>query len=167
MSGTQELCMDSLIDAFSLALAESKTLADLAKETQPNGVWRVYDGFDMGLKPENAPTPAIVILPQSDSEAADNAKELVVFMLLVLRDNKHDPSASANLIKHAAPGIAMRWKKAIKNTLEARIHGTDAKALYMTAQYDFSSLSVNNLMTCTFTVTVPLPRGLGFRRLLI
>jgi len=162
-----ELNIESLVDVFSETLAESKAILDLAAETQANGKWQVFQGFDFSDEHNESPTPSLIIVPNAEDEASDLTKTLSILMELRLRDNRVTPAVSPHLARHSAPGVAMRWTRTVRSVLKNRVKGTDAKSLYLSTQYDFTSFAKTNLVAILFTATVPLSKNLGHRSLCI
>ena len=153
------LTLDSLFDAFAAALAESDALQVLAKETQAGAPFRVFQGFDYAAEKNATATPSIIMLPQSDEEQSDFSRDLSILMELRIRSNAAKPdTVNPAIIKHAAPGIAMRWADAICAALNQRVKNTDAKLLRISVQYDFQTLAQDNLVTVSFVATVPLKK---------
>ncbi len=171
MSDKVDLNLESLTAAFAVALAAGlppsegqQGILALAAETQPGAKWRVFSGFDLAVEKADTPTPSLIILPQADEEQADGSRTLSVVMDLRLKDfRRSSPGMDGALVAYGAPSVAMRWVDAIRATLMARISGTDAKLLYLSARYDFTSFAAEGLVMASIVASVPLSRAIGGR----
>lgn len=153
------LTVDSLALALATALAESSELTKLTGETQAQAPLKVFLGFDMTLEVKSAPTPCIIILPDADTEETDGSRTITLYITEILRDNR-SANAGGSIIIHSSAAIASRFAELVKSLVKGRTDGTDAKLLRFSTQYDFETVSANNIFMVKHTVTVPLPARL-------